>query len=86
MKAKIIELDESTRLIDLPHEPGPEKTSAGGIVLRKVSEVEQKPVDWLWEGRIARGEAFAFNRGSRRGQVIFGLCHGSERHTGIQLA
>jgi hypothetical protein len=45
MKARVIELDDSTRLIDLPHEPGSEKTSAGGIVLRKVSEVESKPVD-----------------------------------------
>jgi putative DNA primase/helicase len=56
MKAKVIELDDSTRLIDLPHEPGPEKTLAGGIVLRKVSEVESKPIDWLWRGRIASGK------------------------------
>ena len=47
-------LTEDVTLEALPASPEP--AQAPGVVLRRVSEVEQKPVDWLWEGRIALGK------------------------------
>jgi putative DNA primase/helicase len=37
-------------------EPDPKPTDAGSLTTRRLSDIEAKPVNWLWPGRIARGK------------------------------
>jgi putative DNA primase/helicase len=39
-----------------PPEQGNDSTGTSEIIACRVSDVEAKPVDWLWDGRIARGK------------------------------
>jgi len=44
---------------------------AGSLITRRVSDIESKPVSWLWHGRIARGKVsiIAGNPGLGKSQV-----------------
>jgi putative DNA primase/helicase len=45
--------------------------SAGGIAYRRASDIQSKPIHWLWRGRIARGKVsmLAGNPGLGKSQV-----------------
>jgi putative DNA primase/helicase len=52
-------------------EPHQASTAVGAIITRRFSDIEAKPVNWLWPGRIARGKLtiFAGNPGLGKSQV-----------------
>ncbi len=50
--------------------PGP-RSAPGSLVTRRLADIEAKPVNWLWPGRIARGKVsiIAGNPGLGKSQV-----------------
>jgi hypothetical protein len=54
---------------DEPHHQA--RAEAGALVTRRLSDIEAKPVSWLWRGRIARGKVsiIAGNPGLGKSQV-----------------
>ena len=64
------ELGARWGLADEPHHPAA-RAEAGSLVTRRMSDVEAKPVSWLWPGRIARGKVsiIAGNPGLGKSQV-----------------
>lgn len=50
-------------------EPGP--TDAGALATRRLSDIQAKPISWLWRDRIARGKVsiIAGNPGLGKSQI-----------------
>jgi len=67
--AALSELRARWGLADEPHHQG--RAEAGALVTRRLSDIEAKPVSWLWPGRIARGKVsiVAGNPGLGKSQV-----------------
>jgi hypothetical protein len=70
--AALSELRERWRRTDEGSHGAPR---AGSLVTRRLSEIEAKPVRWLWPGRIARGKVsiIAGNPGLGKSQVTAGM-------------
>lgn len=53
------------------HQPDTENAPAGRIAYRKASEIQAKPIRWLWHGRFARGKVsvVAGNPGLGKSQI-----------------
>ena len=68
--AALFELRACWGLTDEPHHPAA-RAEAGSLVTRRMSDVEPKPVSWLWPGRIARGKVsiIAGNPGLGKSQI-----------------
>lgn len=71
--------DEQAREGRAQHQPGggnaPASDADGRLVLRCVADIEERPVHWLWPGRIARGKVtlIAGHPGLGKSQVCLSM-------------
>lgn len=68
--AALFELRARWGVADEPHPPAA-RAEAGSLVTRRMSDIEPRPVSWLWPGRIARGKVsiIAGNPGLGKSQI-----------------
>ncbi len=66
---------QGTRIAPKPESENGEAAPRSPVSYRRLSDVEAKPIDWLWKGRIARGKLtiLAGNPGLGKSQLTANL-------------